>query len=69
MSRPLRLRIRELREAKGWSQDELAQRAHVRQATISNFERGKTRSVDLDVLDRIATALRVDPAFLIVRGE
>ncbi len=69
MSRPLRLRIRELREAKGWSQDELARRAHVRQATISNFERGKTRSVDLDVLDRIATALRVDPAFLIVRGE
>jgi transcriptional regulator with XRE-family HTH domain len=69
MSRPLRLRIRELRDAKGWSQDELARRAQVRQATISNFERGKTRSVDLDVLDRIATALRVDPAFLIVRGE
>jgi transcriptional regulator with XRE-family HTH domain len=69
MSRPLRLRIRELRDAKGWSQDELARRAQVRQATISNFERGKTRSVDLDVLDRIAAALRVDPAFLIVRGE
>ncbi len=69
MPRPLRLRIRELRDAKGWSQEELARRAQVRQATISNFERGKTRSVDLDVLDRIATALRVDPAFLIVRGE
>jgi transcriptional regulator with XRE-family HTH domain len=64
---PIYLRVRELREAKGISQVELASKAHVRQATVSAIENELTRRVDLDVLERLAVALEVDPGFLVVR--
>lgn len=63
---PITLRIRELREAKGWSQSELARQAGVRQAMLSELEAGKRQRVDLAVLERIAAALEVDPALLLV---
>lgn len=55
---PILLLIREEREKRGWSQRELARRAKVRQATISQLERG-VRRLDLEVLERIARALGV----------
>ncbi len=61
------LRVREIRDAIGWSQDRLADEAGVTQATVSRIERGESSSIDLDVLDKIARALRVDPAVLFVR--
>ena len=64
---PLTLRIKELREARGWSQAELARRAKVRQATLSAIENQLTTGVDFAVLDRLARALEVDPGFLLVR--
>jgi len=64
---PIMLRVRELREAKGWSQAELARRAGVRQATLSAIENELTTSVDFTVLDRLAKVLEVDPGFLLVR--
>ena len=64
---PIALRVRELREARGWSQRELAARAGLRQATIANIELGHTRGVRFDALERLADALGVDPALLIVR--
>ena len=64
---PVYLRVRELREAKGLSQTQLAARAKVRQATVSAIENEQTRRVDLDVLERLAVALDVDPGFLVVR--
>lgn len=66
---PVTLRVRELREAKGWSQSELARRAEVRQATLSAIENGQTASVAFDVLDRLAAALGVHPGYLIVRTD
>lgn len=65
---PLALRIRELRLAQGLSQAELAERAGVRQATISAMERGQTTRVDLDVLERVGRALGVAPALLITES-
>lgn len=64
---PLRLRVKELREAKGFSQLELARRAEVRPATVIAIEKGRTTGVDFDVLERLAVALGVDPGFLVVR--
>jgi DNA-binding Xre family transcriptional regulator len=61
------LRVREIRDAIGWSQDRLATEAGVTQATVSRLERGESSSIDLDVLDKISRALRVDPALLFVR--
>ena len=62
---PLRLKIREFRDAKGWTQDDLAAKAGVRRATISDMENGKTQRVDLPVLERIANALGVLPQALL----
>jgi len=64
---PLRLRIRELREGKGWSQEHLAEKAQATQAVISRLETGRTQRLDVPVLDRIAKALGVDTAELISR--
>jgi HTH-type transcriptional regulator/antitoxin HipB len=53
---PIGLKIRRLRLARGLTQAALARRARVRQATISDLERGLVnRSVD--VLNRIARVL------------
>jgi HTH-type transcriptional regulator/antitoxin HipB len=63
---PIRLRLRPLRERKGWSQAELARRAGVNQGTISRIEAGHTKGVDLATLDRLARALGVSPRSLLV---
>jgi putative transcriptional regulator len=49
------------------TQLQLAEKAGVRQATISELETGKTRRVDLDVLDRLCDALGVEPGDLLER--
>lgn len=64
---PIRLRLRELRRARGWSQTELARRAGVRQATVSHLESGAAAKLSLEVLERLADALQVDPGYLLVR--
>jgi transcriptional regulator with XRE-family HTH domain len=62
---PIELRIRPLRLARGFTQAELAERAGVREATISELETGKSRRL-LEVLDRIAQALGVEPGELMM---
>lgn len=64
---PLMLDVRTARERRGLTQVELAERAAVRQATISAIENGQTSGVDFDVLERLANALGVEPGSLIVR--
>ncbi len=62
---PIYVRLRELRDARGWTQAELAERAEVTRATVSRIEGGKVRSLDLEVFEKLATALDVHPAVLI----
>lgn len=62
---PIRLRIRELREALGWTQSELARRAGLRHATINRIENEHTSSVDFDTLEALADALEVNAALLV----
>ena len=64
---PLSLRIRELRTAKGWTQTELARRAKIRRATVNRIENDHIKSIDLEVLEKLARALGCDPGFLIVK--
>lgn len=64
---PIRLRIREIREERGFSQEQLANLAGVRQATVSELERRRGGRVDLDVVEKLAAALGVEPGDLIVR--
>lgn len=64
---PITLRVRELREARGWSQAELARQAGIRPSTLSAIENGQTNGVDFKTLEKLAGALEVDPGYLIVR--
>jgi transcriptional regulator with XRE-family HTH domain len=56
-------RVRELRDAKGWSLDALAERSKVSRSNISLIERGES-SPTATVLDKLATALSVPLASL-----
>ena len=66
---PLVLRVRELREALGLTQAELAERAGVRRATVNRIENAKVTAIDLEVLDKLADALGVEPGFILVRSS
>lgn len=66
---PLVLRVRELREALGLTQAELAERASVRRATVNRIENARVTAIDLEVLEKIADALGVEPGFIIVRAS
>jgi len=52
-------RIRALRNMKGWTQEELGQRADVNYKFIGEIERGR-QNPSLNVLYKIATAMQVD---------
>ena len=47
------LRVRQLREVRGWSQEDLAEKADLHRTYVSGIERG-TRNPTLTVLGRIA---------------
>lgn len=55
--------IRELRLARGWTQEELAERANLHSTYVGGIERGE-RNVSLDNLIKIARALREHPSIL-----
>jgi transcriptional regulator with XRE-family HTH domain len=61
------IRLRELRLALGFSQAELALRARTRRATVSRLENSRITAIDLEVLERLADALGVEPGFLLSR--
>ncbi|PZQ19262.1 MAG: XRE family transcriptional regulator [Ancylobacter novellus] len=60
--------IRALRRQRGISQDELAFRAGMHRTYLSDIER-TARNVTLDVVERLAAALSVEPWRLLKPGE
>ncbi|KVL95040.1 helix-turn-helix domain-containing protein [Burkholderia stagnalis] len=56
-------RVRELRDARGWSLDTLAERSAVSRSNISLIERGQSSPTAV-VLDKLSTALGVSVASL-----
>ena len=63
---PIRLQIKQLREAQGWSQAELARQSDVPQSTSSRLEAGEQAAVNLAHLERMANALGVNASALIL---
>ena len=59
--------LRQLRHAKGMSQEELAHLADLDRTYISSLERG-IYGATIDVVDRIAAALGVEADELLVRA-
>jgi len=60
-------RIRELRKAKGWTQEQLAEAAGLHYSYIGGVERGD-RNISLETLEKIITGLTV-PAVEIFKFE
>lgn len=51
-------RVRQLRTERGWSQEQLAEKAQLHRTYVVEVERGH-RNASLDVIDALATALAV----------
>lgn len=60
--------MRRLRKAKGWKQEDLAERMDVAQATITRWETGKREPAFADI-EKIAAALEVSVADLFVEDH
>jgi transcriptional regulator with XRE-family HTH domain len=56
--------VKAAREAKGWSQEELADRARMHRTYISGIERG-IRNPTITVLERVGKALEIAPGNLL----
>ncbi|MDR4467085.1 MAG: helix-turn-helix transcriptional regulator [Nitrospira sp.] len=63
------MRLRQLRHAKGWRQTDLAQKARVTQALISQLETGKKTRPSVVPLLRIANALGVSVDELVTEPD
>ena len=63
-----RRRLRTLRHARGWSLDELAQRAHISASTLSRLETGRRRMA-IDHLVTLARALDTTVDELLVAAD
>jgi len=61
--------LRQLRDMKRLSQDELGQLASVPQSVIADVERGHQATVPLDIAQRLAEALAVTLDSLVGSGE
>ena len=59
-------RLRELREARDWTQEELAERAELNWLQVGHIERGAS-DPKLSTVIRLARALKVSPADLLPR--
>ncbi len=67
INRTIGRRVRDLRDAKGWSLDTLSDKSTVSRSNISLIERGQS-SPTATVLEKLATALDVTLASLFERG-
>lgn len=66
---PVVLQIKALRQARGLTQAQLAEKIGVRRATIADLENGAARQDTLDLIDRLCAALKVEPGELLVREK
>lgn len=66
---PVELRIKQVREARGLSQYELAQRTNMSPQNIQKLEQGRAKGIQLDTLDILCEALQCDVQDLLVRVE
>ncbi|MEF8698305.1 MAG: helix-turn-helix transcriptional regulator [Candidatus Accumulibacter sp. UW26] len=60
--------VRQLREARGWSQERLAEKADLDRSYVGEIERGLANP-SLLTADKLARALEVDLSALVARCE
>lgn len=62
-------RVKSLREARGWTQEELSDRSMVPAAMISHFETGQRQKASADNLVKLANAFDVTVDYLLGRTD
>ncbi len=60
--------VRQLREARGWSQEELAERADLNRSYVGEIERGIAMP-SLVTINKLASGFELLPSFLLARCE
>jgi transcriptional regulator with XRE-family HTH domain len=60
--------VRDLRKARGWSQERLAEISNLNRSYIGEIERGSVIA-SLVTVEKLATALKLTPSALLVRSE
>jgi XRE family transcriptional regulator, regulator of sulfur utilization len=60
--------VRQLREARGWSQERLAEKADLNRSYVGEIERGSA-TPSLVTADKLAQALELDLSALVARCE
>lgn len=60
--------VRELRKARGWSQERLAENSNLNRSYIGEIERGSVIASLLTV-EKLAAALQLTPSALLTQGE
>lgn len=58
-------RIKQERIKAGWSQSKLAQNAEVQPSTISQIESGERKNPSIEVLEKVARALKISASSLL----
>ena len=64
---PVRVNLKEWRRLRGMTQAALAEKAGIRQATVSEIENDVSKGISFDVLDALSRALNVEPSQLFTR--
>jgi transcriptional regulator with XRE-family HTH domain len=62
------LGVRQLREARGWSQERLAEHSDLNRSYVGEIERGSV-IVSLATVEKLAAALKLAPSALLTHGE
>jgi transcriptional regulator with XRE-family HTH domain len=62
------LGVRQLREARGWSQERLAEHSDLNRSYVGEIERGSV-IVSLATVEKLAVALKLAPSALLTHGE
>jgi transcriptional regulator with XRE-family HTH domain len=60
--------VRQLRDARGWSQEELADHSGLNRSFVGEIERGEV-TVSLSTVAKLARAFDTLPSLLVKRGE
>lgn len=60
--------VRQLRDARGWSQEELADHSGLNRSFVGEIERGEV-TVSLSTVAKLAHAFEMMPSVLVKRGE
>ena len=62
------LGVRRLREARGWSQERLAENSDLNRSYVGEIERGSVIA-SLATVEKLAIALKLTPSALLTHGE